>query len=174
MIFAERFASQGLAGPPEREAPGVAERLLAIQGQDPRGARLSIRARSEGLSASDVDRALTEERSLVISWLNRVTLTLVRSEDYRWLHALTTPPLATSAKRRLSQEGVSPNAAERAVATIERALADEGPLTRLQLRERLEAAAAPTHGQTLIHLFFLASLKGIVVRGPRSARTTPT
>ncbi len=166
MIFAERFASQGLAGPPEREAPGVAERLLAIQGQDPRGARLSIRARSEGLSASDVDRALTEERSLVISWLNRGTLHLVRSEDYRWLHALTTPPLATSAKRRLSQEGVSPNAAERAVATIERALADEGPLTRLQLRERLEAAAAPTHGQTLIHLFFLASLKGIVVRGP--------
>jgi hypothetical protein len=166
VIFAERFASQGLAGLPEREATGVAKRLLAIQGQDPRGARLSIRARSEGLSASDVDRALTEERSLVISWLNRGTLHLVRSEDYRWLHALTTPPLATSAKRRLAQEGVSPEAAERAVATIERALADEGPLTRLQLRERLEAAGAPTHGQTLIHLFFLASLGGTVVRGP--------
>lgn len=170
MIFAERFASQGLAGPPEREAAGVAKRLLAIQGQDPRGARLAIRARSEGLGASDVDRALTEERSLVISWLNRGTLHLVRSEDYRWLHALTTPPLATSAKRRLAQEGVSPEAAERAVATIERALAGEGPLTRLQLRERLESAGAPTHGQTLIHLFFLASLRGAVVRGPMVGR----
>lgn len=166
MIFAERFASQGLSGPSELEAAGVAKRLLAIQGQDPRGARLSIRARSMGLSAGDVDRALTEERSLVISWLNRGTLHLVRSGDYRWLHALTTPPLATSAKRRLAQEGVSPDAAERAVAAIERTLADEGPLTRLQLRERLEAAGAPTHGQALIHLFFLASLKGILVRGP--------
>lgn len=166
MIFAERFASQGLVGSPEREAPGVAKRLLAIQGQDPRGARLSIRARSEGLSARDVDRALTEERSLVISWLNRGTLHLVRSEDYRWLHALTTPPLATSAKRRLAQEGVSPDAGDRAVATIERALANEGPLTRLQLRERLEAAGVPTDGQALIHLLFLASLRGIAVRGP--------
>ncbi|HET7484641.1 MAG TPA: winged helix DNA-binding domain-containing protein [Solirubrobacterales bacterium] len=166
MTFAERFVSQGLAGPPEREAPGVAKRLLAIQGQDPRGARLSIRARSEGLNASDVDRALTEERSLVISWLNRGTLHLVRSEDYRWLHALTTPPLATSAKRRLAQEGVSPEIGDRAVATIESALADEGPLTRLQLRERLEAAGVPTEGQALIHLLFLASLRGVAVRGP--------
>ena len=41
------------------------------------------------------------------------------------------------------------------MATIERALADEGPLTRLQLRERLEAAGMPTEGQSLIHLLFL-------------------
>jgi hypothetical protein len=166
VIFAERFASQGLAGPPEQEAAGVAKRLLAVQGQDPRGARLAVRARTEGLAAADVDRALSEERSLLIAWLNRGTLHLVRSEDYPWLHALTTPPLASSARRRLSQEGVSPGAAERALATIERALADEGPLTRLQLGDRLRAAGAPTHGQTALHLFFLASLEGIVVRGP--------
>jgi DNA glycosylase AlkZ-like len=165
-IFAERFSAQALSGQPLRDPPAVAERLLAVQGQDPRGARLAVRARTEGLTATDVDRALSEERSLVISWLNRGTLHLVRSEDYRWLHALTAPPLATSARRRLAQEGVSPDAAERGVATIERALADEGPLTRLQLRELLEAAGAPTHGQTLIHLFFLASLKGVAVRGP--------
>ena len=68
-----------------------------MQGQDPRGARLAVRARSEGLTAADVDRALTEERSLLITWLNRGTLHLVRSEDYPWLQALTTPPLLTSA-----------------------------------------------------------------------------
>jgi hypothetical protein len=155
-----------LAGPPERDASAVAERLLAVQGQDPRGARLAVRARSEGLTAADVDRALSEERSLLITWLNRGTLHLVRSEDYPWLHALTTPPLFTSASRRLVQEGVSPDAAERGVATIERALADEGPLTRLQLRERLEAAGVPTEGQALIHLLFLTTLRGIAVRGP--------
>ena len=64
-----------------------------MQGQDPRGARLAVRARTEGLSAADVDRALSEERSLLITWLNRGTLHLVRSEDYPWLQALTTPPL---------------------------------------------------------------------------------
>jgi winged helix DNA-binding protein len=165
-IFAERFAAQGLSGPPLGDAAAVAERLLAVQGQDPRGARLAVRARTEGLTAADVDRALSDERSLLITWLNRGTLHLVRSEDYPWLHALTTPPLFTSATRRLSQEGVPPDAAERGVATIERLLAEEGPLTRLQLRERLESAGAPTEGQALIHLLFLATLRGIAVRGP--------
>jgi hypothetical protein len=165
-IFAERFAAQGLSGPPLRDATAVAERLLAVQGQDPRGARLAVRARSEGLTAADVDRAFSEERSLLITWLNRGTLHLVRSEDYPWLHALTTPPLFTSATRRLAREGVPPDAAERAVATIERALAEEGPLTRLQLRERLETAGMSAAGQALIHLLFLATLQGVAVRGP--------
>ncbi len=34
------------------------------------------------MEAADIDRALTEERSLVITTLNRGTLHLVRSEDY--------------------------------------------------------------------------------------------
>ncbi len=165
MTFAERFASQGLAGPPERDAPGVAKRLLAVQGQDPRGARLAVRARSEGLSSSDVDRELSE-RSLVISWLNRGTLHLVRSEDYPWLQALTTPPLRSSCARRLRAEGISPAQGERAVETIEDALAEEGPLTRHQLRERLEAAGVPMQGQALLHLLFLAAVRGVTVRGP--------
>jgi hypothetical protein len=169
-IFAERFFAQALSGQPLRDPTAVAERLLAVQGQDPRGARLAVRARTEGLTAADVDRALSEERSLLITWLNRGTLHLVRSEDYPWLHALTTPPLLTSARRRLSQEGVSPDAAERGVATIERSLADEGPLTRLELRERLDLAGVPTDGQALIHLLFLTTLRGIAVRGPMAGK----
>lgn len=165
-IFAERFASQALAGPPEREAADVAGRLLAVQGQDPRGARLAIRARSEGLTAADVDRALSEERSLLITWLNRGTLHLVRSEDYPWLQALTTPPLLTSCKRRLRQEGVSTQQGEKAAKTIERSLAKEGALTRHQLRERLDSVGVPTAGQALVHLLFLAAVRGVVVRGP--------
>jgi hypothetical protein len=137
-----------------------------VQGQDPRGARLAVRARTSGVTAADVDRALSEERSLLITWLNRGTLHLVRSEDYRWLHALTTPPLITSSTRRLRQEGVSEDDAERGVRTIERALTDEGPQTRLQLRERLERAGVPVEGQALVHLLFLATLRGIAVRGP--------
>jgi hypothetical protein len=168
--LAERLTAQGLAGEPLRSPEAVAERLLAVQGQDPRGARLAIRARSEGVSAADVDRALSEERSLLITWLNRGTLHLVRSEDYPWLHALTTPPLLTSSTRRLRQEGVSPEAAERGVETIERALAEEGPLTRLQLRERLDRAGVPTAGQALVHLLFLTTLRGIAIRGPMAGK----
>lgn len=165
-VFAERFAAQGLSGPLRPDPTAVAERLLAVQGQDPRAFRLAVRARTEGLSAGDVDRALSEERSLLVTWLNRGTLHLVRSEDYPLLQMLTTPPLLTSCTRRLRQEGIAPEVGERAVALIERALADEGPLTRVQLRERLEAADVPLVRQALIHLLFFAAVRGIAVRGP--------
>jgi hypothetical protein len=165
-VLAERLTAQALSGPALTDPAAVAERLLAVQGQDPRGFRLAVRARTEGLTAADVERALGEDRSLLVTWLNRGTLHLVRSEDYPWLRALTTPPLLTSSARRLRQEGVGEAQAERAVATIERSLADEGPLTRIQLRERINAAGVPTEGQAMLHLLFLAALRGVVVRGP--------
>jgi hypothetical protein len=168
-MLPERLSAQLLAGPPAKDPETVVERLLAVQGQDPRGARLAIRARSEGLTASDVDRAL-DDRTLLITWLNRGTLHLVRSEDYPWLQALTAPRLVTSGARRLAQEGVVPDAAERGVRTIERALADEGPLTRGQLRERIAVAGVRTEGQALVHLLLQVSLRGIAVRGPMVGR----
>ena len=165
-MVAERLTAQLLAGPPAGDAVAVAERLLAVQAQDPRGARLAVRARTTGLSAAAVDRALTDDRSLVVTWLNRGTLHLVRSEDYPWLHALTTPPLFTANARRLAQEGVSADAAERGVAVIERSLAEEGRLTRDQLGERIAAAGVRTQGQALVHVLMLACLRGLAVRGP--------
>ena len=165
-LTAERAAAQLLSGPPAGRAEEVAERLLAIQGQDPRGARLAVRVRSQGLSAADIDHALTVDRSLVISWLNRGTLHMVRSADYWPLHQLTTPQLETACGRRLAQEGISPAEADRAAALIERFLTSDGPLTRAQLAARLQSAGVRTEGQALVFLLFLASLRGISVRGP--------
>ena len=165
-VVRKRLTAQLLTGPPARDPVAVAERLLAVQAQDPRAARLAVRARSTGLSAADVDRALTEERSLVVTWLNRGTLHLVRSEDYPWLHALTAPRLFTGNARRLAEEGVSPDAAERGVAVIERSLAADGPLGRDDLRDRVAASGVRTEGQALVHLLMLASLRGLAVRGP--------
>ena len=106
-VLAARLTAQLLAGRPARDPVTVTERLLAVQAQDPRGARLAIRARTRGLRAADVDRELTERRSLLITWLNRGTLHLVRAEDYGWLHAVTTPPLRTTCDTRLRQNGLS-------------------------------------------------------------------
>jgi hypothetical protein len=169
-LIRQRLTGQLLAGEPARDPVAVAERLLAVQGQDPRGARLAIRSRSTGLSAGDVDRAFTEDRSIVITWLNRGTLHLVRSEDYPWLQALTTPPIFASVDRRLRQMGVSPQAAERGVAAIERSLSSEGPLTRAQLKDRIAAARVPTEGQALVHVLMLACIRGLAVRGPMQGK----
>jgi len=168
--IAERLTSQALSGEPLRSPEAVAERLLAVQGQDPRGARLAVRARTEGVTAADVDRALSADRSLLITWLNRGTLHLVRSEDYPWLHALTTPTHFASCRRRLLQEGVPEADAERAMGAIEEILSEEGPLSGKDLRARLAGAGARTEGQAFIHLMFLAAARGILVRGPMVGR----
>jgi hypothetical protein len=136
-VTAERLTSQLLAGTRAKDPVAVARRLLAVQGQDARGARLAIRSRSSGVSAADVDRALSEERSLLITWLNRGTLHLVASEDYSWLHALTAPRLFTGNARRLAQEGVTADAAERGVAAIVGALAFDPVLLGWCSREAL-------------------------------------
>jgi len=159
-----RLVSQLLTGPPATSVHAVARRLLATQAQDPRGARLAVRARSRGLMAADVDRSL-DAGECVVTWLNRGTLHLVAAEDYAWLHALTAPRIATGNARRLAQEGVPPDDAERGVAAVTKALAD-GPRTRAELREAVAAAGVRTEGQALVHVLVLASLRGICVRGP--------
>jgi hypothetical protein len=165
---AGRFAAQLLGAEKATSAEGVVDRLLAVQAQDPRAFRHAIRARTKGVRAADVVAALNDGR-LVISWFNRGTLHLVSRDDYWWLHELTTPQLATTIDSRLRRLGVDEAAAERGVAAVERALAD-GPMTRAELREHVAAADVPTEGQAMVHVLFLATLRGLIVRGPVRGR----
>jgi len=160
-----RLAAQHLIGSPAVGVLQVVDRLLAVQAQDLRAARLAIRARTHGLCRGDVDREL-KKRTLVVSWLNRGTLHLVRSQDYWWLQPLTTPQLASGNSRRLVQEGVSPDQADRAVTAVKTALAANGPMSRAQLRDVVASADVPVAGQALGHILALSAIRGLTVRGP--------
>jgi hypothetical protein len=163
-LLTQRLQAQLLCGEPARGVADVARHLLAVQGQDGRGVRLAVRARTRGLTAADFDEALAA-REVLITWLNRGTLHLVASEDHHWLHALTAPPRLTGCINRLTQLGVDHAQAERGVGLIVAALED-GPRDRASLGEVLAAAGVPTGGQALIHLLMLSSLRGLTVRGP--------
>jgi hypothetical protein len=155
---AQLLASREEAGDP---AAAVAH-LLAVQAQDLRAARLALRARGAARAAADVDAALGD-RSLVVTWLMRGTLHLVAREDHAWLLALTAPQSAATSRRRLGQLGVG---FEDAGPVIVRALADEGPLPRAALAERVTAAGLRAQGQVIPHLLALAAAGGSVVLGP--------
>jgi Winged helix DNA-binding domain len=118
------------------------------------------------VSATEIDRALSEGRSLVVSWLNRGTLHLVATEDYWWLHPLTTPPVLAANSRMLTQHGVSPAGVERAVELIAAQLGAAGPTRAGELRERLRAAGLPVAGPVGYLLLAHAGLRGLTVRGP--------
>ena len=56
------------------------------------------------------------------------------------------------------------------MATVQAALAADGPLTRSQLRERVAAAGVRTEAQAMVHILVLASIRGLIVRGPVAGR----
>lgn len=165
-VLAQRFAAQLLTEPLATDAVRVVDQLLAVQAQDARASLLAIRARSTGLAAVDVNRCLTDDRSLVVDWLNRGTLHLVRSHDHGWLHLLTAPRLITTLTSRLARVGLTSDQVERGIGVVTTELERHGPRTRAQLRASLDSAGVPTAGQALIHTIGLAAARGNCVRGP--------
>jgi hypothetical protein len=163
-LRALRCAAQLLSGDPAKSASQVVRHHLALQAQDLRAAQLALRARVSRLVPRDVDRALND-REFVVTWVNRGTLHFVCPEDVHWLVALTGPTQAAAVTRRLALDGIEPARAERAIKTIAKALADEGPLTRAQLVERIGI-----EGQPFIHVAFAAAYRGVAVRGPLIGR----
>jgi hypothetical protein len=162
--LARARAAAQLLHRPERLRPAeLVRRLLAVQAQDPRAAGLALRARTEGLTQAAIDGP----EDLVVAWLNRGTLHLVHRDDHPWLLALTAPTRFATSRRRLRQEGVPPDDADRAVAIVRDALASEGPLTRAQLAERNAAAGIRTEAQATPHLLMLAALRGVAVMDAR-------
>ena len=164
-LRALRAGAQLLAGRPGSDAEAVVRRLLAVQAQDLGAGMLSLRARTRGLTIPAVQRAIAD-RSIVATWVNRGTIHLVAPDDLPWLLALTAPTQRTAALKRLTDHGHTPQTIDRAVATLLKALADEGPLKREDLRARVKQAGFPADGQALYHLLFHASYQGHVVRGP--------
>lgn len=167
-VLASHLRAQLVTGPPAEDVEAVAERLLAVQAQDLRGARLAMRIRSRNLTAADFDAALNDRRSLVVAWLNRGTLHLVPSRDYWWLRLLTAPRLVSGNRRRLDQEGVSARDAQRGVELIEREVST-APRSRAELKAALDDNGIRTVGQALVHLIVAASIAIPLIRGPLRA-----
>lgn len=154
---------------PTRTRPAAILRdVCGLQAQLFSATALGMRARSPGLSAANVTRALNDERSIVRTWLMRGTLHVVAAEDVRWLVDLLGPVLARGAATRHAQLGLTEDLKARAIAAIRGILADAGPLTRYelvdQLRRRQVALDAKT--QAPIHLIAFAGMQGILCLGP--------
>jgi DNA glycosylase AlkZ-like len=161
-----RATAQRLVDRPSTTPAELVGHLLCVQAQDPRAARLGLRARSTGMTLAAIDAAITEERSIVLTWLQRGTIHLAAREDLPWLHGLTAPTTRNANLRRLGQEAFPEPERDRAVAAIRAALADRGPLSRNDLAEVVARAVKRPEGQAMPHLLLYLSLRGELVRGP--------
>jgi len=162
-----RSAAQLLHRPRSPSHPAeIAREVAGVQAQDPRAGRLAFRARNARLTAADVDRARTEERSLLRTWAMRKTAHLIASDDAAWLLPLFEPQIAAWSRRRLGQLGMDAATVKRGQRTMRRALGSEGPLTRAELGDRLEREGIVLNAQTRTHMMGLAVTSGLAFQGP--------
>jgi len=168
-----RAATQLLHRPGSAKDPAeIARAIAGAQAQDVYAGPLTFRSRSRRLTAADIGRARVEERSLLRSWVMRMTIHMIPTDDAGWWLPLFEPAIEKWSARRLEQLGLPPGRREKALAVIARALADEGPLTRSEARERVAAAGIELDQQTGMHIALSAVVAGIACLGPDRGKQT--
>jgi hypothetical protein len=168
-----RAAAQLLHRPADARDPAeIARAIAGAQAQDVYAGPLTFRSRSRSLTAADIERARTEERSLLRSWVMRRTVHLIPTDDAGWLLPLFEPEFERWSRRRLAQLGMKAGDEEKALRVIGRALADEGPLTRPEAARRVVEAGVDLNEQTRLHVIGLAVVSGIACLGPDRGKTT--
>lgn len=163
-----RMQSQRLLPSPESPSAvsAVARDVCGVQAQDRGQAALGVRARSTGLTASDVLAARVEDRTVVRTYAMRCTLHLVATEDLPWLLALFGLLYVKRGKRRLANAGLEEEDCVRAVGLIRDAIADRGALTRPELAQALleEGFDFDPSGPASFRLVRRACLEGAICR----------
>ncbi len=168
-----RAATQLLHRPLAATDPAeIARSIAGAQAQDVYAGPLTFRSRSRKLTAADIKRARTEERSLLRSWVMRMTIHLIPTDEAGWWLPLFEPAIERWSRRRLSQLRMPKDKQDKALRVVARSLAKEGPLTRSEVRERIKAAGVKLNAQTGMHLALTAVVSGIACLGPDRGKTT--
>lgn len=132
----------------------VLRSIGGAQSQEPRAGRLQLRARNQRITAADVEHARTGERSIVRTWVMRMTVHLIPAEDYGWLTPLFAERIAGYSRRRLDVLGVPAAQLDRAMEAV-------------AARSGFEVTV-----QTRTHLAMLLVVEGHACIGPDAGRET--
>lgn len=150
----------------------VVKAVVGIQAQDLPAALLSIRARSPGLTAAQVEQARLVDRSIIWTWCLRGTLHLVAVEDAGWSIPFLSPALIAGDRRRMAQLGWDDTGAAQGLRILRAALEEKGALTRQEVVNLLRANHLPHQGQASVHLLFRAAMEGFICYGPTRLNKT--
>jgi hypothetical protein len=168
-LRSQRLDRRGAAG---LGVAATVRELCGVHAQLPASSALTLRPRTSGTVADEVERDRAERRELVRTWVQRGTFHLVAVEDVRWLLALLGPALIAGGARRSAQLGLDEATYDRARWIVRRSLAG-GPLTRPELAERLAGGGVDAAGQRIAHLVHRFGLEALVCHGPdRGAEPT--
>jgi hypothetical protein len=102
----------------------------------------------------------------------RTTVHLIPTEDAGWWLPIFEPGIEKWSRRRLSQLGMAAGQEDKALRVVAKALANEGPLTRPEVAQRVVEAGVKLNEHTRLHVVGLAVTSGIACLGPDRGKTT--
>ena len=162
-----RLAAQRLEGAPEADATAVVGRMLAFQAENPSQVAWAVGTRCGAVDEEAVLGALDDGAFLRTHAL-RLTWHYVCPADLGWLLDLTRPRVLPSYDRQLRTAGIEGRRRTRLLDLVAAAVAG-GPLTRIELGERLAEQGERLTGFGLMVLAAAAEVEALVCSGPRAA-----
>ena len=169
-VVSQRLRNQRITRPGPRRVEKVVAWLGAVQAQEYGPARWGLGLRSpSGVTDAAVERAVDRGRILRTHVL-RPTWHFVTPHDIRWMLELTGPRVHARMATYDRQMGLDAGVMTRSAALIERALGDNGCLTRRELGAQLERRGLPGGTRELAHIAMYAELEGLICSGPRRGR----
>jgi winged helix DNA-binding protein len=171
-IAAERMTRHRLARPGPADAADVVGWFGAVQAQDYGAARWGLALRMRGANAGAAIEQALEEGRILRTHVMRPTWHFVAAADIRWLLDLTAPRVRRSLGFGRKQYGLTDSLYRRSTRVIERALEQDGCLTRPELGDRLGRAGIAATGVPLALIAMSAELDGVICSGPRRGKQT--
>jgi Winged helix DNA-binding domain len=158
-----RCQQQLLTGAHRKPAFEIVEWFGAIQAQGFGAALWAIGQRSDGLTFTDVQRAIAD-RQIVRTWPLRGTIHFVPSADLRWLLALTGTRQNERSWSVLRSVGLDQAILDRGRSILEAALSD-GPLTRPEIYVAFKRAGLTTDKGAGLHVIGFWAQAGLICFG---------
>ena len=161
-----RMHTLRLAGEnPYPSAEAVVEGLLAVQAEIRPQAAWAVATRTTGATEPEITRLL-DDGVVLRTHVLRSTWHFVLPDDIRWLVELTAPRVRRAWDLHHERLGITPDGLHRAIAVIVDALAQEGPLDRTTLAQRLAADGLPFTGLALGMVLANAEQDVLICSGP--------
>lgn len=154
----------------EESPDGLLEEIVGVQAQNLGAGRLSMLARSPGLSLEAMEQTRQIEHTIVWGWFMRGTLHLVSARDARWLVPLFAEERIRGDRGRMKQLGWDEAGARRGLDIVRDAI-EVGPKTAAEIAHLLKEAGLPHAGQAPVHLLYRAAFEGLLCRGPDRGKT---
>ena len=163
-----RLHAQRLTGEPFESVAEAVRRLGAVQAQEFAEVKWSLAERTNERTDAAVEAAFARG-DVIRTHVLRPTWHLVAREDVRWLLRLSRPRVHAANAYWYRKFELDARTLRRAHSTLARTLAD-GPRTRRELVERLEADGIEAGGLRLGYLLMHAELEELMCSGPRAGK----